>query len=138
MSASSWKEQPFDLLTEAWAAASGRRRRRLAGGSVNGLPKTDSVTSSIGPFYGRDPKDYGNYPKSGAFRNGGLALGYYWRWQQFLTGRIDEVPPSFNVYSRDLQAAMKDCDMAEIERKRIENIRRSIRGSRFGGRRGSW
>jgi len=127
MSASSWKEQPVDLLAEARAAVSGQRRREIAGRAASGPAKTDSAASSVGPFYVRDPKDYASYPKNGMFRYSGLAKGYYWRWQQFLTGRIDEVPPSFNVYSKDFDAAIEDGKMAEVERKRVEAIRRRLR-----------
>lgn len=129
MSASSWKERPVDLLAEARAAVSGQRRREIAGRAASGPPKADSSAENVGPYLIRNPKEYPTYPKSGTFRYSGLAKGYMWRWQQFLTGKTDDVPPTFREYRKDFDSAMRDGEMAEVERRRVEEIRRNIRAS---------
>ena len=94
----------------------GQRKREIVGRSVSHPPETASARqagSRSGRFYVRDPEDYPTYPKNGRFRYSGLAKGYMYRWDLFLTGKTDEVPPTFREYSKNPGEAMKDTRRVE-------------------------
>lgn len=132
MSGSRFKDRPVDVLAEARASARGQRRREIAGRNASGPPRPDAVVENIGPYLICDPRDYPAYPKSGTFRYSSLANGYMWCWQQFLTGKRNEVPQTFWERRKDFDSAMRDKVMAEVERRRVEDLRENIRASHFG------
>jgi hypothetical protein len=108
-----WKERPADVIAEARNEVSGQRRREIAGRQSTPPPRDQATSYGRGPFLVRDPKDYPTYPKSGMFRFHGYAKGYMYRWDLFLRGRTDEVPPTFNEYIQDEQTAREDTRAVE-------------------------
>lgn len=77
------------------------------------MTSDDRFVYGRGPFLVRNPKDYPTYPKSGMFRFHGYAKGYMYRWELFLRGRTDEIPPTFEQYCRDTETALRDTRIAE-------------------------
>lgn len=109
----SWKERPTDVRAVALKEVSGQRRREIAGRSVPARSPVSRSQVDRGPVLVGDPNAYPTYPKSGQFRYHGYAKGYMYRWELFLRGRIDEVPPTFNEYVKDDSTASEDTREAE-------------------------
>ena len=129
-----WKERPVDLLAQAQEEVGGQRRREIAGRKAPGPSKPGPNASGRGPFLTKDPKNYPTYPKSGTFRYSGLAKGYMYRWNLFLTGKTDEVPPSFEDYRKQPEEALKDTRKVEEAFRTGSEIQRgsSPTGTRLG------
>lgn len=108
-----WKDRPINVLAQARREVTRQRRRQIAGRSVDTPPNITLGSRPGRVFFVRDPKNYPTYPKHGQFRFSGLAKGYMLRWNLFLTGKTDEVPPSFKEYSKNLEEAIEDSRRVE-------------------------
>jgi len=111
----SWKERPIDVRAVALEEASDQRRREVAGRSAPTRSPVSRSQVDRGPVLVRDPNVYPTYPKSGRFRFHGYAKGYMYRWELFLRGRTDEVPPTFYEYIKDGSTASEDTRKAEAQ-----------------------